>query len=62
LNVDSGTVRPRAEAKQTYDTAVHQGRQAALLEKDLNDSFVVHIGNLKPNEWYATPRVRASTR
>ncbi|CAH8472002.1 unnamed protein product [Schistosoma rodhaini] len=43
--------RPRAEAKETYDSAVEEGHTAILAEQDEHcaDLFKMNIGNIPPN-------------
>ena len=41
-----GEVRPREEAKAAYEKALFEGRGAALLEQDRDDSFTQRLGSL----------------
>ncbi|KAJ7170876.1 von Willebrand factor type A domain-containing protein [Mycena crocata] len=44
------SVMEKQEARQTYDTAVSQGKQAALTEQQTPDVFQVSVGNIPANE------------
>ena len=41
-----GEVRPREEAKAAYEKAMFEGRSAALLEQDRDDTFTQRLGSL----------------
>jgi Ca-activated chloride channel family protein len=41
-----GEVRPREEAKAAYEKALFEGRTAALLEQDRDDTFTQRLGSL----------------
>ncbi len=41
-----GEVRPREEAKEAYEKAMFEGRSAALLEQDRDDTFTQRLGSL----------------
>ncbi|KAJ6476337.1 von Willebrand factor type A domain-containing protein [Mycena sanguinolenta] len=45
-----GSVLEKQEARETYDTAVAQGKQASLAEQQTPDVFQVSVGNIPPNE------------
>ncbi|KAJ7041171.1 vault protein inter-alpha-trypsin domain-containing protein [Mycena alexandri] len=45
-----GLVQEKGEARETYDTAVSQGQQAALMEQQTPDVFQVAVGNMRPHE------------
>lgn len=48
--VVKGVVQERGEARQQYQTALDNGKRAALLEQERDDVFTVHLGNLPPGE------------
>ena len=50
LRTIRGEVRPRAEARQTYETARDQGYQAALLEQERENVFTQSVSNLLPGD------------
>jgi Ca-activated chloride channel family protein len=45
-----GEVRPREEAKAAYEKALFEGRSAALLEQDRDDTFTQRLGSLPAGE------------
>jgi Ca-activated chloride channel family protein len=45
-----GEVQERAAARAQYDTALQEGKRAALLEQERDDVFTVQVGNLPPHE------------
>ncbi|KAJ7041174.1 von Willebrand factor type A domain-containing protein [Mycena alexandri] len=45
-----GLVQEKGEARETYDAAVSQGQQAALMEQQTPDVFQVAVGNIPPHE------------
>jgi Ca-activated chloride channel family protein len=48
--VIDGVVEERGEARRQYQQAMHEGKRAALLEKERDDVFTVQVGNLPPKE------------
>ncbi|KAJ7778541.1 von Willebrand factor type A domain-containing protein [Mycena metata] len=45
-----GLVQEKGEARETYNAAVSQGKQAALMEQQTPDVFQVAVGNIQPHE------------
>ncbi|KAJ7875306.1 von Willebrand factor type A domain-containing protein [Mycena olivaceomarginata] len=45
-----GLVQEKQEARETYHTAITQGRQASLMEQQTPDVFQVAVGNIPPKE------------
>ncbi|KAJ7147306.1 von Willebrand factor type A domain-containing protein, partial [Mycena filopes] len=45
-----GRVQEKTEAREVYESAVVQGRQAALLEQQTPDVFQIAVGNILPGE------------
>ncbi|KAJ7484341.1 vault protein inter-alpha-trypsin domain-containing protein [Mycena latifolia] len=45
-----GVVQEKQEARETYNTAVAQGKQTSLMEQQTPDVFRVSVGNIPPNE------------
>jgi Ca-activated chloride channel family protein len=45
-----GVVEERGEARRQYQSAIEEGKRAALLEKERDDVFTVAVGNLPPGE------------
>ncbi|KAF8905712.1 von Willebrand factor type A domain-containing protein [Mucidula mucida] len=43
-------VQEKAEAQQTYDTAIAQGKTASLMAQQTPDVFQVSVGNIAPQE------------
>jgi Ca-activated chloride channel family protein len=48
--VIKGEIQERAAARAQYDTALLEGKRAALLEQERDDVFTVQVGNLPPGE------------
>ncbi|KAJ7352653.1 von Willebrand factor type A domain-containing protein [Mycena albidolilacea] len=46
----AGLVQEKQEARETYHTAITQGRQASLMEQQTPDVFQVAVGNIPPKE------------
>lgn len=46
----NGVVQERQQARQNYQQAIADGKQAALLEQERDDVFTVQVGNLPPGE------------
>ncbi|KAJ7482239.1 von Willebrand factor type A domain-containing protein [Mycena galericulata] len=45
-----GNVHEKREARATYEEAVSQGKQAALMEQQTPDVFELAVGNIQPKE------------
>ncbi|QGJ72094.1 Marine proteobacterial sortase target protein [Planctomycetales bacterium 10988] len=45
-----GILKERGEARATYEKAISEGKQAALLEEDRRGTFHLQVGNLPPGE------------
>ncbi|KAJ7482238.1 von Willebrand factor type A domain-containing protein [Mycena galericulata] len=45
-----GQVQETAEARETYESAVAEGKQAALVEQERPDVFSLAVGNIPPRE------------
>ncbi|KAF7345092.1 hypothetical protein MVEN_01672800 [Mycena venus] len=45
-----GHVQEKGEAREIYESAVGQGRQAALMEQQTPDVFRISVGNIQPQE------------
>jgi len=48
--VVSGVLKERGQARQEYQQAIQQGKQAALAEEDRSGVFTMQVGNLPPGE------------
>src|SRR5215203_16897 len=48
--VIAGRIESKAQARETFERALVEGRTAALLEQNTNDIFTQQIGNLPANE------------
>src|SRR5258705_5037809 len=45
-----GEVQPRADARHAFEKALFEGRSAALLEQERDDTFRQRLGSLPPGE------------
>ncbi|KAJ7160735.1 von Willebrand factor type A domain-containing protein [Mycena filopes] len=45
-----GRVQEKMEAKETYETAISEGKTAALMEQTTADVFQLAVGNIQPKE------------
>ncbi|KAJ7145816.1 von Willebrand factor type A domain-containing protein [Mycena epipterygia] len=45
-----GKVQEQIEARETYESAISEGKQAALMEQQTPDVFQLAVGNIQPNE------------
>ncbi|KAJ6542707.1 von Willebrand factor type A domain-containing protein [Mycena capillaripes] len=45
-----GRVEEKVEARETYEVAVSEGKQAALMEQETSDVFQLAVGNIQPKE------------
>ncbi|KAF7345094.1 hypothetical protein MVEN_01673000 [Mycena venus] len=45
-----GHVQEKGEAREIYESAVTQGKQAALMEQQTPDVFRISVGNIQPQE------------
>lgn len=44
-------LQERGAARAAYQTAIQDGKRAALLEEDRPDVFTIQVGNIRPGEW-----------
>jgi len=56
-----GRLMEKQKARETYEEAVKEGRQASILEENRPDVFTASIGNIKPGE-VATVVIRYATQ
>ena len=49
-HVVEGVLKERSRAREDYDQAIAEGRQAAIAEEDRPDVFTMRVGNIAPGE------------
>ena len=49
-HVVEGVLKERSQAREEYDQAIAEGRQAAIAEEDRPDVFTMRVGNIAPGE------------
>ncbi|KAJ7468641.1 von Willebrand factor type A domain-containing protein, partial [Mycena latifolia] len=56
-----GSIQEKIEARETYETAIAQGQQAALMEQQTPDVFQMAVGNIQPKEQVQIELIYATT-
>ncbi|KAJ6526591.1 von Willebrand factor type A domain-containing protein [Mycena vulgaris] len=56
-----GRIQEKMEARETYEEALSQGKQAALMEQQTPDVFQLAVGNIQPNEQVQIELIYATT-
>ncbi|KAJ7682902.1 von Willebrand factor type A domain-containing protein [Mycena rosella] len=56
-----GRIEEKTEAREKYETAISQGKQAALMEQESPDVFKIAVGNIQPEEQVQIELIYATT-